>query len=527
MSIGYLSLVLHAHLPFVRHPEYPEFLEEDWLFEAISETYIPLIQMQERLLEDGVHYRMTMSLTPPLCEMLADPLLQERYLRHIENLLELIDREVHRTRTETPQYHDAARMYQTHFQNCRSIFRKYDGNLTKAFRAFQDQGSLEIVTCTATHGFLPLMHNENAKRAQVQVARNNYRKHFGRDPRGIWLAECGYKPGADVHLHEAGIRHFFVDSHGIMYGHPRPRCGVFAPVYCPSGVAAFGRDVESSKQVWSSQEGYPGDFRYREFYRDIGYDAPFEYIQPHLHADGLRRNLGIKYCRITGDVELGEKDPYDPKAARELTVDHAANFMFNRPHQARFLNTFLGRKPIIVSPYDAELFGHWWFEGPWFLEHLIRKIHHDQDEIELINPTEYLQRHPVCQKVTPTMSSWGDKGYAEVWLNATNDWIYRHLHNAEDRMIELAQRLPNAEGLKRRALNQAARELLLAQSSDWAFIMTTGTMVSYAEKRTRNHIANFNELYWQLQENRVDEGFLAHIEYHNNIFSEVDYSVYA
>ena len=527
MEKGYLCFVLHAHLPFVRHPEYPEFLEEDWLFEAITETYIPLIDVFDALVDDGIDFRMTMSLTPPLCEMLADPLLQQRYRRHLHRLIDLANLEVHRTRADA-KFHHAALMYAERFSRARYVFEeRYHHNLLGAFRRFQDLGKLEICTCPATHAFLPLAATPQAAYAQFEVARRNYIKHFGRPPRGMWLAECGYFPGVDELLRRVGIRFFFVDSHGLLCGSPRPVYDVFAPVYCPSGVAAFARDIESSKQVWSSEEGYPGDYNYREFYCDLGYDSHYDYIRPYLHGDGVRRNIGMKYHKITGKVGLGQKDAYDPRAAWEKAAEHAGNFVFNRAHQVRWLNNLLNTKPMIVSPYDAELFGHWWFEGPDFLNFVLRKLAFDQKDIRMITPSEYLAENPMHQIVTPSFSSWGDKGYAEVWLNGTNDWIYRHLHVAEQRMVDLARRFPESSGLLRRALNQAARELLLAQSSDWAFIMTTGTAVSYAEKRTRDHLSRFSGIYLQVLESRLEENWIAELEWKDSIFQEMDYRIYA
>ncbi|MGH9801302.1 MAG: DUF1957 domain-containing protein, partial [Blastocatellia bacterium] len=209
MPNGYLSLVLHAHLPFVRHPEYPDFLEEDWLYEAISETYIPLLMAFNHLRDEGVKFRLTMSMTPPLCEMLSDPLLQQRYVNHLNKLCELAEKEVERTKREAPQFHSAASMYRGHFNECREVFEnKYQRNIVRGFKELQDAGYLEIITCCATHGYLPLMSNETAKRAQIQIARDNYIKHFGRPPRGIWLAECAFNPGDDRYLREAGIQFF-------------------------------------------------------------------------------------------------------------------------------------------------------------------------------------------------------------------------------------------------------------------------------------------------------------------------------
>ncbi|MCM8789567.1 MAG: DUF1957 domain-containing protein, partial [Candidatus Omnitrophica bacterium] len=311
----------------------------------------------------------------------------------------------------------------------------------------------------------------------------------------------------------------------VLHGTPRPKYGIFAPVYCRgTGVACFGRDLESSKQVWSSIDGYPGDYNYREFYRDIGFDLEYDYIRPYIHPDGVRINTGIKYYRITG--EGNNKEPYVPEWAKEKAIEHAGNFMFNRQKQVDYLYDFMHKKPILVSPYDAELFGHWWYEGPQWLEFLIRKIAFDQDEISLVTPTQYLNEHPRNQVITPSMSSWGWKGYSEMWLQGANDWIYRHLHYASEKMTELAKNFSNTNGILRRALNQALRELLLAQSSDWAFIMGTGTHTNYAIRRTKEHLLRFDRLYQDIRANSIDADFLTELESKDNIFPNIDYRVH-
>jgi 1,4-alpha-glucan branching enzyme len=523
MNKGYLCIVLHTHLPFVRHPECEYFLEEDWLYEAITETYIPLIQVFEGLLRDNVDFRITMSLTPTLISMLQDKLLQERYMRHINKLVELAHKEVERTRWQQ-EFQNLAIMYLNTFCSVRDTFERYGRDIVQAFKHVQDLGKLEIITCGATHGFFPLMDASKASvRAQLRVAVSHYEKTFGRKPRGIWLPECGYNPGDDDFVREAGLRYFFTDSHGILHGTPRPKYGVFAPVYCKSGVACFARDLESAKQVWSSIEGYPGDYQYREFYRDIGFDLEYDYIKPYIHPDGIRINTGIKYYRITGS---DHKQPYLPHVARERAADHAGNFMFNRERQIEHLYSIMHKKPILVSPYDAELFGHWWYEGPQWIDFLFRKIHYDQKTIRLITPSEYLAENPRNQVLTPSQSSWGWKGYSEMWLQGPNDWIYRHLHSSSERMSELARDYPSAQGVTRRALNQALRELLLAQSSDWAFIMGTGTHVSYAVRRTKDHLLRFTRLYEDIKSNSLDEEWLSDIEYKDNLFPDIDYSVH-
>jgi 1,4-alpha-glucan branching enzyme len=532
MPEGYWCPVLHAHLPYVRHPEHAHFLEEDWLFEAITETYVPLIRVLDGLLADGVEYRLTLTLSPPLLSMLRDDLLVSRYRRYIDNLVELSAREIERTAREDGRFSDLARFYHHEFTEIRRVFAEvYASDLVRAFVKHRDAGKLEILTCGATHGFLPLMDSvPQAVRAQVKVALDHYRRTLGRDAQGIWLPECGYQPGQEAFLREAGLRFSFVESHGITDADPRPSHGVMAPIMSPGGVVFFGRDMDSSRQVWSAESGYPGDYDYREFYKDVGWELPLEYLAPFL-GDGLRRNLGIKYFRVTGrGVDLGDKQPYVREWALGKAAQHAGHFLEGRQRQVTEAARGMDRPPIVVSPYDAELFGHWWFEGPEFLNYLFRKMHFDQDVVKPVTPPEFLARHPECEVAQPPFCTWGARGYAEVWLNPGNDWIYPHLDMAAERMVELARRYEHPNGLERRALNQAARELLLAQSSDWAFIMKTNTTVEYAKKRTRDHVARFTYLYrgltGDLPEGALSEAILREFEERDNIFPDVDYAVY-
>jgi 1,4-alpha-glucan branching enzyme len=525
MEKGYLSLILHAHLPFVRHPEYDDFLEERWFFEALSETYIPLLEMFEGLVKDGVDFCLTLNLSPSLCSMLNDELLKNRYVRYLNNMIQLCEKEIDRNRFN-PQFYKLALMYYHTFTRTKDKFlNAYKQNLLAEFKKYQDKGVLEIITCAATHGFLPLLRvNEEAVRAQIRVGANSYRKFFSADPKGIWLPECAYYEGVDKYLKEEGIKYFLMETHGVLFARPRPKFGVYSSYYTKNKVAVFGRDNESSKNVWSAEEGYPGDYNYREYYRDAGFDLDYEYIKPHISPCGTRIFTGIKYYRITGPTS--HKEAYCPQQAMETASSHAANFMFNREKQVEHLHSLLGRKPIVVAPYDAELYGHWWFEGVSWLNFLIRKIRYDQNVMKLTTPSRYLKIYPKNQVVDPSPSSWGWKGYYEVWLNGSNDWIYPHIHRAQKDMVEAVKKYGCDGDGKGRVLNQMTRELLLAQASDWAFIMKTGTFVEYATKKTVNHLERFQLLKGYLDKGFVNYEVLEDIERKDNAFPEVNYSVY-
>jgi len=526
MPKGYVCLVLHAHLPYVRHPEHEFSLEEKWFFEGITETYLPLIKVFSGLIRDDIDFRLTISLSPTLVSMLSDEFLQQRYINHLEKLLELADKEVHRTQNDLTFNH-LARMYQDQFLESYYLFKeKYRGNILTAFKEFQDAGKLEIITCAATHGYFPLIGLQRESiYAQAVTAIDLHTKTFGKPPKGFWIPECAYNPGDEEILKDLGIKYFFTDTHGITYATPKPKYGAYNPILCPSEIAVFGRDPESTKQVWSRDEGYPGDFYYRDFYRDIGFDLDFDYVKPYIHPDSIRIHTGFKYHRITGTTD--HKEPYEPEVAMEKTAEHAGNFMFNREKQIEWLSGLIeDRPPIVVSPYDAELFGHWWYEGPRWIDYLLRKIDCDQDNIKTITPSEYLGLNHRLQVCTPCGSSWGNKGYHEVWLNRTNDWTYRHLHKAAERMREMADCYPKAEGDLRNALNQAARELLLAQASDWPFIMNADTMVTYAVNRFNDHISRFTRLYDDIMGNKIDPTWVNRLYAADNIFPDIDYRIY-
>ncbi len=523
---GHFALILHAHLPFVRHPEHERFLEESWFFEAMTECYLPLLETLQGWERDRLNARLTLTLSPTLCAMLRDPLLCARYEGRLSGLIELAEKEVFRTHWQPP-LHRLAEFYLERFRGLRRLWLECDRDLVRAFRRLQEARRIEIIPCAATHAVLPLLvDHPPSLRGQVQTARDQYRDAFGVDPTGFWLPECAYDPGVEPALIDANLRWFVLESHGLLNGTPRPRYGVAAPVFTPGGLAAFARDPESARQVWSRHGGYPGDPHFRDFYRDIGYDLDFEYVQPYLPAPGQRGFTGFKYHRITGGP-AGATEVYDREAAVRVARTQARHFFEARRNHLGRLAEFLDRPPLLVAPYDAELFGHWWYEGLEFLDAFVRAAAGETDTFTLTTPTEYLRQHQTHQLVQPVASTWGEDGHLGVWLNEKNEWIRRHLAVAQERMHELADRWPPPPDLERRALQQAARELLLAQSSDWPFILHTGTSPGYARRRLREHILRFSSLYRQLKAGAVDETWLGRIEALDNPFPNVKYEYWA
>lgn len=524
--IGYFCLVLHSHLPYVHHPEHDTFLEERWFFEALIESYIPLLMTFERLEKDGVPFKITMSLTPPLLEMTKTNGLTEKFISHLKRLIELSEKEI--SHVQNQEEKALAVFYKNRFTQILEYYQNLDYDICNGFSKYAKDGYLELVTCNATHAFLPLMqHQPNAVNAQIGIGVREFKERLNFRPKGIWLAECGYFQGLDEFLKRHELEFFFVDSHGLWYADEKPKYGVYKPVMTPCGVFVFARDPESSEQVWSATTGYPGDYRYREFYRDVGFDRDFEYIKPYIDPSGVRVNTGIKYYRITSkEVPLDQKKLYNRDEALNAAKGHALDFLNKKLSQTQRLYEIFEQPPVIVAPFDTELFGHWWFEGPEFIEYFFREAAKNKS-LKVATASEVLEKFDTFQILTPASSSWGSGGYNETWLNGQNDWIYLHMNELHDRMTNLAKQYENeTDPLKVRVLNQMLRELLLLQSSDWAFILTTQTSVTYAVNRIKTHVKRFLDLERQFMSNNIDEEYLTEIEQKDSIFPWLDYRIY-
>jgi len=517
---GQLALLLHAHLPFVRHPEHPRHLEEHWLFEAVTDVYLPLVGLLREAAARGSRFRLTLSLSPTLLCMLADQLLVGRYLDYLDRLGRLAERLTGESRLE-PARRSLARFYGRRLERLRAFYLdELGGDLVAAFAALAQSGLVELMTTAATHGYLPLLRSRPlAVRAQLGVARDYFRATFGWMPEGLWLPECGYYPGLEQEVARAGYRYVVLDAHGLQQAEPRPRHGVYAPCSA-GGIAVFGRDPDSARELWSPMAGYPGHPLYREYHRDFGYEGDAESLADFLPPGVAAAPTGLKFHRVTGGSAA--KAPYEPAAARAQAARDARRFVAGRRRLCEALS-FATRPPLIVAPYDAELFGHWWFEGPALLEGLIRGLEAAQ-EPRPVTLNEHLGRHGTAQEIRPAPSSWGEHGYNGTWLRPDTGWVYLHLHQAAGELQELVAgraRLPDREWASR-LLRQAARSLLLAQSSDWTFHLGRDGGSAYCESRLRAQLARFRFLTGALRGGGLQDRQLAALEAMDNLFPNLD-----
>jgi 1,4-alpha-glucan branching enzyme len=344
------------------------------------------------------------------------------------------------------------------------------------------------MTTTASHAYLPgLLAVPASIRAQLRLGLRGFAALTGIRPRGLWLPECAYDPRLGPDLAACGIRYTVLDAHGVELASPRPPSGVLAPVLGPGGVAFCARDPEAARDVWSRKSGYPGDPWYREFYRDVGYDLPEAELAGEVGPHGTRVMTGLKPCRITGPGP--HKEPYDPQVAQARAEEHARHFVDKRQAIAASVPRDLGPPPLLVSPFDAELFGHWWFEGPIFLEHVLRGLDASARAggLGAVTLGGYLERWADLAVAEPAASSWGEGGFGAVWTGPEAARLWRHVHHAERSVRTAVHWQRYATGASGRALDQSIRELLLLEASDWAFMLRRGEMTRYAEERVRAH----------------------------------------
>ena len=518
-----ILLTLHAHLPYVRHPEWDHFLEEQWLFEAITETYVPLVLTLEELRRDNIPVRLTLTLSPTLLLMLEDELLHDRTIRYVDTRLQLLSEEAERHSDLDDPFRPLVKMYRDRFTAIRDILDG-QGGLIRAFRALEKSGLIEIITCAATHGFLPhLMMSTGTVEKQVGVGCRVQERILGRRPKGIWLPECGYTPGIENILANEGIEYFFVESHAIelaVPGKEHKHGDPLFPVKTPAGPVAFGRDRETSKAVWSAEEGYPGNFWYRDFYRDVGFDLPEEVVQPYLPPAVNHTFTGIKYHRITGTTE--HKEPYDPEKAKAVAHDHAYDFANRIKGRLWWLEKSGMKTPLVVCPYDAELFGHWWFEGIHWIGELFREIR-NQGDFTACTGSDYIHSGGETRNAVPAHSSWGDGGYGEVWGSDQAEWIYPHIYGLNHHLRRLKVRYQDSRDPEiKKALKQFDRELLLLESSDWPFILHTGTQTGYAKTRLAEHIKACNDLKKMLESGQINPQVLNDLTWKHPGFTEGD-----
>jgi 1,4-alpha-glucan branching enzyme len=555
-SLGTLCIVLHGHLPYVlNHGSYPH--GEAWLYEAAAETYLPILDIIGGVALNRARAALTIGLTPVLLEQLAHDRFKTGFLEYLEERIDRAnqDRKEFESKNE-PHFAYLAQRWAEWYQQKIEHFERIGRDIPAEFAQRFREGHIQILTSNATHAYMPLLLNDQMLRAQMQAGVSTSRKRLGIQPRGMWLPECAYRPhwehwlpavlydnprnrpGVEQFIAEAGVTHFFVDTHLITgcepmgtfekgefrgvspaglhwdakrgWRHPLEGVGVVSHPEAPK-VFAYCRHPKISEQVWSGAIGYPGDGVYLEFHRKHG-------------------ERGLRYHKVTNNkAPLNAKDPYYPDDIPARVYQNAQHFCGVVKQVLGEYKYWSGRQGVVVAPFDAELFGHWWFEGPLFLRDVILTLNNDST-VNLRTAEEALYHHPPDKVARLPEGSWGEKGNHSVWINDRNRFMWEMEYRAEGRMLKLLHELPwrTSEPI-RSILVKAARQLLLLQASDWPFVVHTQGATDYGIQRFSGHCTNFDRLtriaehlaagreLSPLQKVEIEEA-----DAHDSIFQDID-----
>ena len=516
---GSFCLVLHGHLPYVlRHGVWPH--GEDWLYEAAVETYLPLLATFDECIFLNASPRLAVGLTPVLLEQLAHEAFQEGLERYIQERIEQAraDRQEFVAMGNQPMA-ALAGQWANWYSERGEQFRRLGRNIPKAFAARAGEGHIEILSSAATHAYLPLLYEDSSIRAQLRAGRATSERVLGLKPSGFWLPECAYRPGGpwkppipwagkdnrlalERMMHDEGYTHCFVEHHlversnsefvlhdgqwrkvdwqeslrypGRGWRSIHEPHGLNSDASGPGQVTAFARDPSTCEQVWSGSIGYPADPVYLEFHKKWG------------------ERRGLRYWKITGKGgDLGGKLLFDPAPTAGKGFEHARHFCDVVKDRLRRYRQATGRHGVVVASFDAELFGHWWFEGPRFLRDVILTLNADP-EVELTTPKQFLHHHPADKTVSMPAGSWGEGGDDRVWTNDKINWMWEVEYRCEAIFGKLTYHLPWRKRAEiRDILQKAGRELLLLQASDWPFMISRGQAVDYGIKRFMQHVSRF------------------------------------
>jgi len=541
-----VSLVLNAHLPYVREyadsglpcdlfdeekeekPEscetgqdqeipVPSSVEESRFFEAVSETYLPLLGVFDRLEGAHIPFRLGISLSPVLGQMFCDDYLIKKYVSHLERQIEFGRHEVERL-----EGRDECALAQHYFDQAverhAAFTIRYDRDILKAFDHYHKKGRIELIAAPATNAFLPfLCRYPEAVRAQMETALAFYRYALEFSPKGFWPGELGWTKDLSSYIYSYGINYTIVNSHGLLFGKPPPSRGTFYPVKTEEGLFVLACDYSASAIVSGMQKEGP----YRDNDRDAAEEPENREINPFIAKNGEKYHSGYKYRQKGNDML------YDPAAAKSRMQEQARELLEKLNDRLSAASSYMKETPISLCAFNADSFGRQWHGGSHFIESLFR-LAAGYRELQFMTPSEYLFQQPISaiEESHPEFSSWGDNGYAEPWLDSSNDWVYRHIHHSIGRMVELADRFTEDSSLKERALNQAAREILLAQASDWPALLYREESAEYAKKQIESALQNFTIIDESLGRSHISAEWLTGLECRHNIFPNINYRVF-
>ncbi len=519
-SSGYLAIALNAHTPYIHHIK-PQLHNDDyWLFDHILDSYFPLLDMMERLYTEGVPYRLTLSLSPTLLEMLADPQIQERFDRYLEKKISLAVREADRCLFEL-ELSELVDHYLTRLRYYRDKFNfVYNRQIIDAFAKLAKDGCLELITTGATSSILPILYPYGALgRAQIKVGIDTFYRHFGFKPQGFWLPECAFNPGLDKLLEENGLKYTYTTVCENVGAIPHPSLASVSPLRNLTNFVFFPGDTESELEVWSAKSGYYTDFSYRNGFRDLCDEVPDLDLSDFMPSSQEKPQTGFRYF---SNGPAASSKYYNLEQGWSMAKIHAKAFISSRLRTIERLKSKLAHPPLLTLTLNTEFLGCLWYEGYVWLEHVIRLAAAQSEKISLASSGQLLQYSENFDFAIPNIGSWMDGGFGARWLNSGNDWLIIALSLASRHIYAMVDMAKNNADLEP-AVNQALRELMLAQSADWPLLLSSGQNVQTARKKLRNNLVAFNKLYEDCCQGRVDLESLRNLQKRTPLFADLNY----
>ncbi|MGM0640455.1 MAG: 1,4-alpha-glucan branching protein domain-containing protein [Thermotogota bacterium] len=513
---GILQLVLHGHLPYINHPDYNNFYEETWFFEAITEVYLPILQKFYKLEKENINFRITISLSPPLIEMFEDKILINKYNNYLNDLIKIAEFESETSKRQKER--ELACYYLNNLKSLKDLFSdKLSRNILQGFKEFQEKGNIQMIICNGTHNFLPAFKDKDYFiNSSINISKYFYNNKFKGSLKGIWLAEMGYFDGLDKQLKASKIDFTFLNFNSINNNN------YYSPMKTENNLIFYVRDPQTNDKIWDANIGYPGNKYYREFYSDISFEKNNKILNNFNDKYGVNTSTGIKYKAITNkNVSTEKKQYYNPKKAKFQIKSDVINFLKDKNVQVNKLceNNY-DFIPVLTAPFDMELFGHWWYEGPDFLYELLKSV--DESNFLETDYHESIKNRTKIVNQNPKMSSWGDKGFSNTWVDKSNIWIYPFIETAYKSLVHYKN--SELSDLENRIYSQMLREFFLLVSSDWYFLIYNNSSKDYSEMRVKNHIANFFALDKMLINSKSIKNIkvLEDLEKINSIFSFID-----
>ncbi len=527
-----LILILTAEQAFIHNFNTKENFayEDSALFSAISNSYLPLLNMLQRLEQSKVPVKLGLVLSSPLCTLLAHKSTKKKYVAWLDSMEKLGQEELERNKGNEAILRNVESCLRTIQKNKEDFTITYSEDLLQAFKGFEERGFLELIPTSATCSYLP--HYRDLKEvlnAQVDVGLHAHRAFFGETGEGFFSPCLGWTEELDSVLRSYGINYTIVDTRSLLFCKDPPETGIYSPVRTKKSLVIFARDFDTPDDIQGNgidgqPDGYMNAAMYRCEQRDIGFELSEKKLKSFLNTNSSRLQTGYKYW--TNENTNGGQAYDEAAAAKQVQLD-AEDFYKKKLDKLEAAEKLLGEKDnVLTCVIPTQLLGNSWHEGIAWLESVIRLIA-SEDKIRLSFCKDHLDKQFSLPKIVPYPCSAEGSGYGENLLDSSNSWITDCIRIASERMIDLTERFPTETGIKARILNLGAKEVLLAQSAAWQQMIYDGNLPEYASKTFASCIRNFNMVFDSLASNTVSTEWLCNLEKEDNIFPWLSYKVFS